>query len=219
MSHRESSCIIHLVLRQEDAKEEDESYITRQDQLNMKPERGNRGRGRGGKGRGRGRGSTKETKHKMEKMSDEKWDWWNQAWIDEWGHPDEEWFSDGYGDSSYYWDRYAWHEGAESLEQLETETKKGKGKQPEEKEPVEKKKVKKTGDAGDAKSKGEKPADNAKTKASENKGPSKKKAKTNAMPSAGSTNKKRKPACEKAADQSSEPSKKRRPRPRQPWKK
>ena len=59
-------------------------------------------------------------------MSDD--DWWNQTWIDEWGHPDEEQFSDGYGDSGYYWDRYAWYEGAESLEQLEPETKKGKGK-------------------------------------------------------------------------------------------
>ena len=59
-------------------------------------------------------------------MSDD--DWWNQTWIDEWGHPDEEQFSDGYGDSGYYWDRYAWYEGAESLEQLEPETKKERGK-------------------------------------------------------------------------------------------
>ena len=65
-------------------------------------------------------------KNKAGKMSDD--DWWNQTWIDEWGHPDEEQFSDGYGDSGYYWDRYAWYEGAESLEQLEPETKKGKGK-------------------------------------------------------------------------------------------
>ena len=48
--------------------------------------------------------------------------------IDEWGHPDEEQFSDGYGDSGCYWDRYAWYEGAESLEQLEPETKKERGK-------------------------------------------------------------------------------------------
>ena len=136
-----------------------------------------------------------------------------QMMIDEWGHPDEEQFSDGYGDSGYYWDRYAWYEGAESLEQLEPETKKGKGKKtPEKKEPSGKSKVKKDKDA-----KSKKPAQNAKTKDEKHEGPSKvKKDKTNAMPSAGSTSKKRKPACEKAADQSSEPAKKRKPRqPRQ----
>ena len=205
------TCIIHVVMRQEEAEEDDESYATRQDQLNLKPVRGNKGRGRGGKGRGRGRGSTIKEKNKAGKMSDD--DWWNQTWIDEWGHPDEEQFSDGYGDSGYYWDRYAWYEGAESLEQLEPETKKGKGKKtPEKKEPSGKSKVKKDKDA-----KSKKPAQNAKTKDEKHEGPSKvKKDKTNAMPSAGSTSKKRKPACEKAADQSSEPAKKRKPRqPRQ----
>jgi hypothetical protein len=192
-------------MRQEEAEEDDESYATRQDQLNLKPVRGNKGRGRGGKGRGRGRGSTIKEKNKAGKMSDD--DWWNQTWIDEWGHPDEEQFSDGYGDSGYYWDRYAWYEGAESLEQLEPETKKGKGKKtPEKKEPSGKSKVKKDKDA-----KSKKPAQNAKTKDEKHEGPSKvKKDKTNAMPSAGSTSKKRKPACEKAADQSSEPAKKKK---------
>ena len=57
-------------MRKEEAEEDDESYATRQDQLNLKPVRGNKGRGRGGKGRGRGRGSTIK-ENKAGKMSDD----------------------------------------------------------------------------------------------------------------------------------------------------
>ena len=116
-------------------------YVTRKDQLNMKPEKARgrgkgrgRGRGRGmtgtaregeetergtDRGRGRGRGKTKNSRSGQSAHGEpQDQDWWDETWEAGWGHPDEEWATDGWGDSGYRWDSYAWWEGKGALEEL-----------------------------------------------------------------------------------------------------
>lgn len=100
--------------------------MTRQQQLDMKPERG-RGRGRGkGRGRGRGRGNSsgakKEKTDKKGKGHDPKGDdesWWDQAWSNEYGQPDEYWAHEDWGSAGWKWDEYAWLEGSSALQEME----------------------------------------------------------------------------------------------------
>jgi hypothetical protein len=99
-----------------------EPYVTRDDQLGLKPEKP-RGRGRG-PGRGRGRTTTKQKgsgkgSHKEAPEKDEKDEgWWEEEWYNEYGPPDEEWAHESWGTSGYHWDAYAWNDGNESLGKL-----------------------------------------------------------------------------------------------------
>ena len=140
---------------------QEKTYLTRQEQLNMKPDRGGRGRGRG-KGRGRGRGNkagagsvdsskqkqsktTKGSKTKNAQQDDD--DWWNQAWTKEYGHPDESWGHEDWGSEGWSWDEYAWWEGQHALQDMGQDNDKKRMKQdkggPEE-PPKKKTKEKKT---------------------------------------------------------------------------
>ena len=110
-------------MRQAKPPKSEEPYVTRNDQLALKPdqERGRgRGRGRGKGDRGKGRGRAAEKNKAQPPKKEENWDnWYDQTWYDEWGRPDEEWGTEGWGQSAYYWDKHAWQDGKVSLQKLQ----------------------------------------------------------------------------------------------------
>ena len=110
-------------------EEEDQPYVTRQQQLDMKPDKSEgrgRGRGRGTGGRGRGRGSQAAPTNKKEKGDDNqsakrkkgKNAKQDQADDEDWygeGYVDEEW---GYQGGKEQWDQYALACSSTALDEL-----------------------------------------------------------------------------------------------------
>lgn len=132
-----------------------EKHASKDEQLNLKPDKARgRGRGRGaGRGCGRGRGKSnaesgasktstaKKPAAKTSKAAEHGGDvekdddgWWDEAWYEHYGYPEEEWGRDDWGSEAKAWDAAAWWEGKSDLQNLkdsnEDDKKDGKKRKP-----------------------------------------------------------------------------------------